>query len=145
MQEKTEASVAETLARAHAALLEDLKKLEEAVSPASKKTVGEINARLAATRAHIVEHFRFEERNGYMDIVRNREPRLEHAIEQLGGEHRQLLQSLDAVIEKTKTASKLDDALREEVARWLHGVRDHEMRENDLVQDAFIQDLAAED
>jgi predicted PilT family ATPase len=141
----TETSVAETLTRAHEALLEDLRKLAEAVRPASTEGLAELRARLDATRGHIAEHFRFEEQNGYMDAVRKREPRLERTIQQLADEHRELLQSLDAVIEEARAAPGLDGTLREEVRQWGEAVRRHEVRENDLVQDAFNLDIGAED
>lgn len=105
----------------------------------------EVTARLGAARTHITEHFRFEEQNGYMDRVRKHEPRLERAIQQLGDEHRQLAQSLDALIEQARVATSLDEAFREKVRAWVEGVRQHEVRENDLVQDAFNLDIGAED
>lgn len=143
--ERTEASVAEALSRAHGALLADLRKLEEAVRPSSEEGLTELSARLGATRAHITEHFRFEEQNGYMDTVRKREPRLERIIEQLAEEHRQLAQSLDAIIEQARAVTSRIDTIREEVRGWVERVRQHETRENHLVQDAFNLDISAED
>ena len=87
---RTETSIAEALSRAHDALLNDLEKLWESVDPASGQTLAGLLARLSTTQAHVTEHFRFEEQNGYMDAVRKREPRLERAIQQLAEEHEQL-------------------------------------------------------
>jgi hypothetical protein len=143
--EKAEMSVAEALGRAHAALLEDLRKLEEVTRPDSGAGLTELRAQLAATRAHVTEHFRFEEQNGYMDAVRKREPRLERTIQQLADEHRQLAQSLEALIEQARAATSLGDSLRDEVREWIERVRRHEIHENDLVQDAFNLDIGAED
>jgi hypothetical protein len=145
MMGRTETSVAEALRRAHAALLEDLRKLDEAVRAASGEGLTKLTARLGATRTHIAEHFRFEEQNGYMDAVRKREPRLGRTIQRLAEEHRQLAQSLDALIEQARVAMGLDEAFREEVRTWVERVRRHEVRENDLVQDAFNRDVSAED
>ena len=139
------ASVAESLERAHAALLEDLRKLEEAAYPASGEVLAELRRRLEATHWHITEHFRFEEQNGYLDAVRKREPRLERAIEQLAQEHRALEQSLKALIREAAAVSRLGAAFREKVRRWVEHVRQHEARENDLVFDAFNLDISAED
>jgi hypothetical protein len=138
-------SVAEALGRAHAALLADLCELEAAALPGSAEGLAGLRARLGATHTHITEHFRFEEENGYMDAVRKREPRLERAIQQLAEEHRQLAQSLDALIGESRTATSLDDRFRAEVRGWVERVRHHEGRENDLVQDAFNLDIGAED
>jgi hypothetical protein len=125
--------------------LEDLRKLDEVVRPSSREGLPELAARLGATHAHITEHFRFEEQNGYMDTVRRREPRLERAIQQLAEEHRQLAQSLAALLGKVRVATSMDDALRKDVRDWVESVRQHEVRENDLVQDAFNLDIGAED
>jgi hypothetical protein len=141
----TENSVAEALCRAHVALLEDLRKLEEAARPASGESLTELRARLGATQAHVTEHFRFEEQNGYLDAVRKREPRLERAIQQLAEEHRALAESLEVLIKQARAATTLDDPFREAIRRWVERVREHEARENDLVQDAFNLDIGAED
>ena len=142
---KTRTPVSKTLSHVHAALLEDLQKLEEAVSPRTRKSPTELSAGLRAARAHIARHFRFEEQNGYMDAVRKRQPRLERAIQQLADEHGQLKQSLDALLGEAKSAISLDDAFRERIRQWIERVRQHEMRENDLVQDAFDLDIGVKD
>jgi hypothetical protein len=133
------------LARAHAALLENLRKLDEATRPGSAEGLPELCARLAATQVHLLEHFRFEEQNGYMDAVRQREPRLERAVQELAEEHRQLAQSLAALLEKARAATSPDATVRQAVRDWVERVRRHEARENDLVQDAFDVDIGAED
>jgi len=138
-------SVARALRRAHAALLEDLRKVEVAVLPASGEGLVELCARLDATHTHLAEHFRLEEQNGYMDAVRKREPRLERKVQLLAEEHPQLAQSLEALIREAKVATSLGDAIREEVRAWVERVRQHEARENQLVQDAFNLDISAED
>jgi hemerythrin-like domain-containing protein len=142
---RTEISVAEALSRAHQALRTDLQKLDDSVDLIPGQDLPALRAPLAATRSHINEHFRFEEQNGYMDKVRKREPRLEHTIEQLAAEHRQLAQSLDAIIKRAKDAPSLDPALRDQIREWIASVRQHEAREDDLVQNAFNLDIGAED
>jgi hypothetical protein len=126
-------------------LLEDLRRLDEAARPASGEGIVELRARLETTQAHIAEHFRFEEQNGYMDVVRKREPRLERAIQQLADEHRQLAQSLAALIEEGRMAASLEARFRDEVRAWVDRVRQHEAREDDLVQDSFNLDIGAGD
>jgi predicted nucleic acid-binding Zn-ribbon protein len=138
-------SVAEALSRAHAALLEDLRKLEEAADPSSSTDLAEMRARLGATQAHITEHFRFEEENGYLEALQKREPRLEPTIQQLAEEHRQLAQSLEALVGEARSATSLGNTFREKTRQWIKRVRQHEHRENDLVQDAFNLDIGAED
>ncbi len=104
-----------------------------------------MRARLEATHRHVTEHFRHEEKNGYMDEVRQGEPRLDRAIQQLAEEHCLLTQSLEALLGIARTATSLDDTLREEIRRWIEHVRQHEFRENDLIQDAFDLDIGTKD
>ncbi len=139
-----ETSIAESLSRAHKALRKDLQKLEDAVR-SSNQAIPIVHAILEARRTHIIDHFRFEEQGGYMDKLRKREPRLEHAIDQLAREHQQLSQALDALIEKVTQASSLDPDLQEKTRQWIAAVRRHEAREDELVQDSFNLDISAED
>jgi len=142
---KKETSVVESLSRAHRVLRKDLQKLEDSVQRTSDQGIPIVHAILDGTRTHILEHFRFEEQDGYMDKVRKREPRLQRAIDQLAGEHRQLAQALDTFIEDAKRASTLDPDLRERIREWVAAVRQHEAREDELVQDSFNLDVSAED
>ena len=142
---QTENSIAGALKQAHVALLADLRKLEQAVSPFPGKDVTELHSQLVATLAHITEHFRFEEQNGYMDTAKTREPRLDRTIRQLAEEHGDLRHSLEAIIRQASDASSLGDPLRDEIQEWIRRVRQHERRENDLVQDAFNLDIGPED
>jgi hypothetical protein len=133
------------LGRAHAALLENLRRLEEATRPGSAEGLAELCARLTATQVYLLEHFRFEEQDGYMDVVRKREPRLERAVQELAEEHRQLAQSLAALLARARPALGPGHSIREAVRDWVERVRRHEARENDLVQNAFGVDIGAED
>ena len=142
---KVERSVAVAIERAHAALLRDLRALEAAGRSDVKNEVNALRARLDKTRAHVVDHFRFEEDSGYMDSVRKCEPRLERAVEQLAADHRALLGSLDALIEEVQMAPSLDSTLGAKVTAWIKDIQQHEARENRLVQEAFSLDIGAED
>jgi hypothetical protein len=142
---RTDNALVEALGRAHEGLLEDLRHLEGAAHPAAAEGLDGLRARLAATRAHLAAHFRFEEQNGYLDAVRKREPRLERAVQQLADEHRQLAESLEGLVREAGAATSLEDPLRQEVRAWIERVRQHEARENDLVQDAFNRDIGTED
>jgi hypothetical protein len=127
------------------ALLEDLRKLDDAARPDAGPDLAGLRARLGATRRHVTEHFRFEEQNGYMDVVRAREPRLERVVQHLADEHRQLAQSLEALVAEAREAARLDDSLRGRVRAWVEKLRGHEARENELAQTTFNLDLTAED
>jgi hypothetical protein len=125
--------------------MKDLQKLEQLARSPTGDGLARLRSLLGATQAHITEHFRFEEQDGYMDAVRKREPRLERTVQQLAEEHRHLGQALDTLIRKAGAASDVDSALQEGIQAWIERVRRHEIRENDLVQAAFNMDINAED
>jgi len=135
----------ESLKEAHVALLADLRELDKAARSSPNDGLAQLRHRLDAAQTHVAEHFRMEEVNGYMDAVRKREPRLEHTINQLADEHRQLRQSLDSLVVGAWNASELSEPLCANVRKWIEQLRQHELRENDLVQDALYLDIGAED
>jgi hemerythrin-like domain-containing protein len=143
--EKTNLLDVEALGRAHTDLLDDLRRLEGADRPASGAGPSELESRLAATQAHITEHFRFEEEGGYMDALRKDQPHLERAILQLAAEHRELAQAVAALLEQARAVRDLDGKVRDAVREWIARVRRHETRENQLVQDAFNRDIGSDD
>ena len=138
-------ALAAALGRAHAALLADLDKLGDAARPEARSTASELRARLAGTQAHITAHFRFEEENGYMDAVRKREPRFTNRIEALAADHRRLSTTLEAISRDAAAATTVDESLRHRIEEWIDELTRHELRENDLVQEAFNSDISAED
>jgi hypothetical protein len=138
-------ALAAALGRAHAALLADLDRLGDAAQPVSRARLSELRARLGATQAHIVAHFRFEEENGYMDAVRTREPRFSARIDSLAADHRRLSATLEAITRDAAGATTVDEALRHRIQEWIDELTRHELRENDLVQEVFNSDISAED
>lgn len=143
--EKVAITPAENIGRAHASLLEDLRKLEQSLHAGGRLSSPDLRSQLAATHSHITNHFAFEEQNGWMDSVRKQEPRLDHAIQSLRAEHRELVQSLDTLIEDAEVTEDVTELLRDKVLRWIHRVRDHEARENGILEDAFVEDLGVGD
>jgi hypothetical protein len=140
--DKRHNSIASALSRAHSALLDNLAKLEAAAAPGVGEA--ELHSRLEATRKLVSEHFRLEEQNGYMNTIRNRDPRFDRIIDQLADEHRELTEGLHRLIEKAATR-EADPLYRAEVHDWLNRLRRHEECENDLVQKAFNLDIGPED
>jgi hemerythrin-like domain-containing protein len=138
-------SPVEALRQAHQELLEDLQELERAANPGTREAPAQMHTRLDALREHLTEHFRFEEQDGYMDAVRQREPHREREINQLQEEHGQLAQSLDHLLAEVRGMSRLDDVFGEKVRAWVERVRHHEAHENRLVLRAFTQDVGTKD
>jgi hypothetical protein len=142
---RSEETFVETLQQEHVDLLGDLQQLEEAARPGSGETPAGLSARLGKTQAHVVDHYRFEEQDGYMAPVLKAEPRFGPVVQELLEEHRQIAQALDALIREARTAQSLTDGLGERVRDWVKQVRQHESRENHLVQEAYYASDATGD
>jgi hypothetical protein len=136
---------AETLRRAHAALENHLRELVGAARAPSGGRLADLGGRLKRTRARLAEHFVLEEENGYMDAVLQRDPNREREVGHLHEQHHLLMESLDALIGRTTGGGETPKDLRDEVLAWVEAVREHESREDALVQEAFNRDLSAED
>jgi hypothetical protein len=143
--ENTATAVVESLQKAHLALLKDLAGLEEATRSSLSMDAAETCSCLARIRTNIMDHFRFEEHNGYMDVALDREPNLARSIECLRDEHRQIAQALDDLIAQIKTRQQPEEVFRAQVRSWIETVRRHEAHENTLIQLAFNVDLGSED
>jgi hypothetical protein len=141
---ETQEPLVAALSRAHANLLTDLRGLKQTLQGRVTDII-DLRRRLSKIREHLEDHFRFEEQNGYLDMIRNRELRLSHSIQHLAEQHQLLLETLDALIAAAEAATSVDRGLADEIMKWINDVREHEARENELVQDAFNFDIAAED
>jgi hemerythrin len=136
---------AEALVRAHKELLQDLQNLEAMTLRPAAKGPAELIARLERACTDLAAHFQLEEENGYLEDLRRRSPHLEHEIEQLRQEHRDLARSLKTVLAAAREGTAAEEAVRQEVRHWINSVRKHERHENRLVQDAYNVDLGPED
>ncbi len=142
--EKAQAFWSELLFRAHEALLGKLQELENLASKQSASGSEGLHTLLTDVRHFLGEHFRFEEQNGYMSTVLKEKPFLERSVQKLYEEHGQLRQALDALITETDVLNKREAVLRERIQRWVKEVRHHESKENELVEDAFNQEVLGE-
>lgn len=136
---------AEAMKQAHTALDEQLTVLERAVQPGTWKSAAELRSILESVRTRLGTHFSLEENGGYMAAVLKREPSREHAAANLLTEHHLLRELLNSLVETRRTGSSLDEATRKSVQDWIASVRDHERRENLLVEDVFNRDVGTED
>jgi hemerythrin len=137
-------SLADNLAQAHRTLLEQMNRLEAGLQSRAPGGLPEVTRRLAGLRADLAAHFRLEEENGYMQAVLARAPQFERKVQQLREEHALLARSLDELVRDATAASDLDP-LREAIHAFLARVREHESKENLLVEDAFNLDFCGED
>jgi hypothetical protein len=138
-------SPAAALAEAHHELLNDLAVLEQLIRPTEQARPVEVWTCLGDLRGHIGTHFRFEEQDGYMKAVLTRAPQHERKVRGLREEHDELWKSLADLIRQAGTLPALNDPFRQDLQAWIARVRDHEARENRLVEDAFNVDETAAD
>jgi hypothetical protein len=145
---KASASFEAALGEQHVTLGQELRRLEAALELSPLEQTKEAIRRLAWTQVKLRDHFAFEEQGGYMSLVLERFPNRHREVQELLAEHRQLAEALAALretAEKTAPASPLDPALLQKIKDWIARVRQHEARENGLVQDSCNQDIYAED
>lgn len=137
------------LEHAHESLRADLDALEAALDPAAGEPAAMIALRLAATRTLVDEHFRSEEQDGYMDVVRDHDVRLEAAIDRLVRQHRELYRTLEDLVRRStvaeETVGKCGAAHRKEIRDWIARLRGHEREEQAVFLEAFNRDIGSED
>lgn len=134
---------AASLDRSHASLLDELPRLEQLLG--RDAWVQDLSAELKGLRGLVLDHFRSEEQGGYMETIRQENPRLEHRVAHLAQEHGSLSDSLEEILGTAAEVLRKEQDLRTQVANWILKLRDHETREIDLVQDAFNQDIGNKD
>jgi hypothetical protein len=96
-------------------------------------------------RDHLIHQFRLEEQGGYMQVVRERQPRLERAVRDLRDDHSLLSIGLQEAIRVATAAATVDDQVRQSVVGWVQAMREHEARENQLIEEAFDLDFGPGD
>jgi len=137
--------LSDAMAKAHAVLMKDLKELGQCLRSPDQAAPGQLCGRLTALQKHVAEHFRFEEQNGYMSDVLKRKPNLERDVERLQSDHRQLTETLEQLVTEAQANVVLDETWYRTLEGWLTEIKGHEIRENELIQDAYNLDISAED
>ena len=107
--------------------------------------MAELSTELDAVRGRVKEHFQAEQESGCLETLREQQPRLGHAVEVLLAEHCRLIESLNQLIEATHSATSLEVGARVNVGKWIERLRQHEIQEKDLMQEAYNRDLGAAD
>jgi len=126
----------------HAGLRSQLETIRSAISNEPDA------ARLAATLHDFAqaadEHFRHEEASGCFERVVARDPRLADRVQNLLGQHpqlRQLVQEIVNLADRSTARPVLSARFSALTATWLA----HETQENELLQEAYTQDIGTKD
>lgn len=94
-----------------------------------------------------VEHFRLEEQAGLHVQLREQSPRLAFRLENLLSDHLRILEALRKLVTDLpieSIASGEADRVKERVLGVLEAVREHERAENEVMMDAYWEDLGGE-
>jgi len=136
--------VVDALARAHAELHGVVQDVEQMLK-SSDRSRADLGAALQRLRDDWVEHVHFEEQGGYMEAVLAKKPNLERTVRHLLAEHAAMIRALDDVVRDAKAIAVEDASLRGKVSAWLATMRQHESKENTLVEETFSLDTGVED
>lgn len=131
----------EQIVEEHKALADSVDRLEKSTDP------HQVLPRLEKLRGQLVHHFEGEEAPGGLRAdVRRSAPYLLPSVEKVFSEHREFLDEIDALHDKAEAL------LRGPLAEILDGVtvltrklRDHEMRESELLSDVYYNDYGSAD
>jgi hypothetical protein len=96
----------------------------------------------------LVEHFAHEEQGGYYSHVVEMAPWRASTVNELKQQHAVLLALIVRIAQGARLANKSTlwcEAVREEFAEFLRRIVEHEARENRLVHEVYILDVAAPD
>ncbi len=102
---------------------------------------------LSALANRCSEHFQLEERAGLHVQLRDQSPRLAFRLEKLLSEHPRILAALQKlVVDLSGEAVSAGEAelFRERILAAVDAVREHERAENDVMMDAYWEDLGGE-
>ncbi len=119
--------------------------LQEAAEQGWTEVVAcEILDRLRQLEQGLTAHFRREEEGGFLEEATASAPRFSQQVEELMGEHKELLDSVRALLataqdqcaSKSKIAGSWEP-FENELSATLQQLLDHETRENGLLQRAF--------
>lgn len=138
----------EELGREHAQLGALLTRISNVVSGPAEGLAEHLPRLLEEALRHCRQHMEYEEREGYLSGVMDRLPNLAGTLELLREEHAELLDELAARLAEARAAATdrtMAATVVPRVRKWLERIRDHEIRENTLVQETFNRDTGAGD
>ena len=104
---------------------------------------GRLDELLADFEVALSEHFAIEEQGGYFAEVLAVAPRLSGRVARLGGNHPAFRRRLTRLRQHIPDPTIAWPDVEARVAALLKALADHESAENDLVHEAFMQDLGS--
>lgn len=106
--------------------------------------------RILNLRDMLRKHFYYEEHNGFLKVVVERDPMLADWATVIRDEHRKIMETLNAAantIDRTEDADKSEslklDAVYQKIGHVLNLLAAHESREVELLQSVFYNEFGA--
>ncbi len=133
---------------AHQQIQEEHSRLKEVLEQISGTTELEVLVPLLQDfRTLLLGHFRHEEEAGGLHAaVSEPQPHLRGQVDQVLGEHRELLDGLDTILGAAREILEVTTPnILLDVADMTRRLRDHEIRETELLTDAKYIDLGDKD
>ena len=101
----------------------------------------DIAGRLARLQSELAEHFAEEERAGFLPEAAALEPRLAHRARRILSQHDMLRLELSKVASTLARGTADWHQVKENFAFFTVLLREHEQRENELINEAYLDDL----
>ena len=131
----------------HRVLRELLVKVHQALTQ-HQQNIAEVSSLFNSLRNQIEEHFREEEEGGFFEQITDQAPRLEHRADEVRGEHAQLRDSISRLCFDVATGNGSEawwQQLEEQFHAFSKELMRHEGHENELLQEAYQQDIGPSD
>jgi hypothetical protein len=149
----TDPDAHESIRSEHGSIRKTLGQIERTVADypgpgAEPAWLGGIRERLDELHTLLRDHFRYEERSGMFDDIRDHLPATSDECRSLLGDHDRLLRRLEEIrgdaARRSETGASAG-GLGERVLEWIRDLSDHENRENELLLDAIEGGPQAQD
>ena len=146
-QSKLDHDFFEMMKREHSELIDLMSRVRHALE-SDIRDPGGINQLIGDLYENIVSHFHHEEEGGYLCEALERAPRLSPHAEKLFEQHETLGELLGELLGLAQQREGTDSwwkNLSESFNNFSRELLQHEAAEDDLVQEAFIQDVGTGD
>ncbi len=110
-----------------------------------RESVSDVSHELGDLGYYLEEHFEAEEQGGYFRLVIERAPHLASRAGRLEVQHPDLMQQAHQLVERISACLHETDQLQSGFEHFSKELAQHEQGENELLQDAYTQDIGSQD
>jgi hemerythrin-like domain-containing protein len=146
----TQVNIAYQLKKEHACIHATTKRIEKliaAIQPQRRalEWSSSLLENLSSLREHLERHFEFEETGGFMEEVLKALPNISREVESLRRDHQVLAYEINDLYKRAERLI-LDNGpssreIGADIKHFLHSLREHERKENELVLHVFLDDV----